>query len=189
MAWHLHLNSTTPNSLLTNAFLIISVINVSYCAIRLISHMQSIGSPWTRHEVKREIKGPKDGVPVITDYKHRVQKRQHTCIIHIFYASHAIVLPSAVLWHMCVTISSLNSCLIIPNLREYSNKAFNAFFHMILRRRDSCSAAFSAMFRKGTDSSACLIGEEVWERTDLLQTSKMKTARRWEVAAWTETCV
>lgn len=169
MAWHLHLNSTTPNSLLTNAFLIISVINVSYCAIRLISHMQSIGSPWTRHEVKREIKGPKDSVPVITDYKHRVQKRQHTCIIHIFYASHAIVLPSAVLWHMCVTISSLNSCLIIPNLREYSNKAFNAFFHMILRRRDSCSAAFSAMFRKGTDSSARLIEEEVWERTDLLK--------------------
>lgn len=41
MAWHLHLNPGTPNSLLTNAFLIISVINVSYCAIRLISHMQS----------------------------------------------------------------------------------------------------------------------------------------------------
>lgn len=76
-------------------------------------------------------------------------------------ASHAIVLPSAVLWHMCVTISPLNSCLIIPNLREYSNKAFNAFFHMILRRRDSCSAALSAMFRKATDSSAHLIGEEV----------------------------
>lgn len=41
MAWHWHLNPTTPNSLLTNAFLIISVINVSHCAIRLISHMQS----------------------------------------------------------------------------------------------------------------------------------------------------
>lgn len=166
MGWHLHLNSTTPNSLLTNAFLIISVINVSYCAIRLISHMQSIGSPWPRHEAKREIKGPKDSVPVITDYKYRVQKRKHTCIIHIFYASHTIVRPLAVLWHMCMTISSLNSCLIIPNLREYSNKAFNAFFRMILRSRDSWSAAFSAVFRKGTDSSACLIGEEVWERAD-----------------------
>lgn len=40
-ARHRHLKPTTPNSLLTNAFLIISVINVSYCAIRLISHMQS----------------------------------------------------------------------------------------------------------------------------------------------------
>lgn len=86
MAWHLHLNLTTPNSLLTNAFLIISVINVSYCAIRLISHMQSIGSPWTRHRVKRQIKGPKEGVSVIMDYKHCVQKRKHTCIIHIFHA-------------------------------------------------------------------------------------------------------
>lgn len=111
------------------------------------------------------------------DYKHHVQKRstpalftQFIQFLCVWAASHTIVLLSAVLWHMCVTISPLNSCLIIPNLREYSNKAFNAFFHMILRSRDSCSAAFIAVFREGTDSSAHLIGEEVWERADSLQT-------------------
>lgn len=36
-----HLKPASPNRLLTNAFLIISLINVSHCAIRLISHMQS----------------------------------------------------------------------------------------------------------------------------------------------------
>lgn len=77
---------------------------------------------------------------------------------------------SCALAHACVTISLLNSCLIIPNLREYSNKAFNAFFHMILRSRDSCSATFRAVFREGTDSSTHLIGE-VW---DSLQTYKSK---------------
>lgn len=51
---------------------------------------------------------------------------------------------------------------------------------MILRSRDSCSAALSAMFREGTDSSARLIGEEVWERADTLQTlTNKKLARCW----------
>lgn len=106
----------------------------------------------------------------------------------VWAASHTIVLLSAVLWHMCVTISPLNSCLIIPNLREYSNKAFNAFFHMILRSRDSCSAAFIAVFREGTDSSAHLIGEEVWERADSLQTfTNKKLSRCWYEDASAET--
>ena len=94
--------------------------------------------------------------------KHTIEIK-HTCIIHVFFSScrwfcvsvcvcerhYTVVLPSAVLWHLCVAISLLNSCLIIPNLREYSNKADNAFFHMILQSWDSCSAAFNAMFRKG----------------------------------------
>lgn len=75
----------------------------------------------------------------------------------VFGQHHTAALPSAVLWHLCMAISLLNSCLIIPNRREYSNEAFNAFFHMILQSWDSCSAAFNAMFRKGTDFSTQLI--------------------------------
>lgn len=41
MPWHSHLKPGFPNRLLTDAFLIISVINVSHRAMRLISHMQS----------------------------------------------------------------------------------------------------------------------------------------------------
>lgn len=53
--------------------------------------------------------------------------------MYVFQLHYTVVFPSAVLWHLCTAILPLNSCLIIPNMREYSNKADNAFFHMILQ--------------------------------------------------------
>lgn len=92
---------------------------------------------------KREIKGLKESVfTVVCMISALYRNKAHLHYSHfscwwfcvcVFERHYTVVLPSAVLWHLCVAISLLNSCLIIPNLREYSNKADNAFFHMILQ--------------------------------------------------------
>lgn len=110
------------------------------------------------------MKGLKERDFNIMDDKHTIQKIQHTCIIHIFHAvlgsepRYTVVAPSAVFWHLCVAISPLNSCLIIPNLREYSNEVDNALFHMILQSLDSCSAAFGCRAQRRTNFSIQLLG-------------------------------
>lgn len=83
-------------------------------------------------------------------------------VLYVFQLHYTVVFPSAVLWHLCTAILPLNSCLIIPNLREYSNKADNAFFHMILQSWDSCSPAFGTVLEiKGTDFFAQLTGPSI----------------------------
>lgn len=157
MPWHSHLKPAFPNRLLTDAFLIISVINVSHRAMRLISHMQSWdhleqGKSTGRKNRERERKQAlKESVfPLCVMSAPYGIKPEH---LHYSHFSCCVLqrytVPSAVLWHVSAAISPLNSGLIIPIWREYSNKANNAFFHMILLSWDSCSAAFSVMFGKG----------------------------------------
>lgn len=75
MAWHWHLNPSTPNCLLTNAFLIIPVINVSYRTIRLISHMQSKDHlEQGKKKGEGEMKGLQESVSSIMYDKRTMQK-------------------------------------------------------------------------------------------------------------------
>lgn len=93
MPWHSHLKPGFPNRLLTDAFLIISVINVSHRAMRLISHMQSWdhleqGKSTGRKKQKR--KKNRHWKKVSFHYvwwAHHTDSNPNTCIIHIFHVA------------------------------------------------------------------------------------------------------